>query len=356
MTIKVAIIGSSFAKAAYLPALKTINDVELVALSSAHLANAQAVADQFGIAHAYDDWRKMLDTHKVDLVGIVTPAVYHCEMTLKALEQGAHVICEKPLAMNSAEVRQMLDKAESLGRIHMIGHELRFNPNRRKIKQLIDSGYIGKVRHVNISIISSTWGDPTTRSKGDWWSLSEMGGGRLGASGSHQIDLLRWWLGDIGAISGQLATMIKDRVDKATGEQWTATADDQVSMTLEMMNGAMAWVFMSSAARHTMGNQVQIFGSEGTIKIAEGDEKLWVARAGEDFQDMSERDPNGDLPGIGKGIWNVSFVGVMRELISAIREQRRLREGATFADGLKTQQAMDGVRQSWNERRWVRLE
>ncbi|MCC7449375.1 MAG: Gfo/Idh/MocA family oxidoreductase [Anaerolineae bacterium] len=367
--MKVAIIGASFAKAAYLPALNAVdsgtdiasgvnsnNKVEVVAIASANISSAQGVADQFSIPNVYDDWRRMLDTHKVDLVCVVTPTVYHSEMVIKALEGGAHVICEKPMAMNSDQARQMLDKAESLGRIHMIGHELRFNPNRRKIKQLIDSGYIGKVRHVNITIISGTWGDPTTRSKGDWWSLDEMGGGRLGASGSHQIDLLRWWLGDIGAISGQLTTMVRDRIDKATGDQWIATADDQVSMTLEMINGALGFVFLSSAARHSMGNQVQIFGSEGTIKIAESDEKLWVARAGEDFQDMTERDPNADLPGIGKGIWNVSFVGLMRELIGAIREQRRLREGATFADGLKTQQAMDGVRQSWLERRWMTLD
>lgn len=126
-------------------------------------------------------------------------------------------------------------------------------------------------------------GDPATRPAGDWWSLDEMGGGRLGANGSHQIDLLRYWLGDIGAIDGQIATMVPKRRDKHTGEPWTATADDQVSFTAEMRNGALASVFLSGAARHNMGNHVKIFGSEGTIKLADADEKLWVARAGEDF-------------------------------------------------------------------------
>jgi predicted dehydrogenase len=353
--IRTAIIGASFAKAAYLPALSNIPDVALVAVASARLDSAQSAAEAFHIPHAYDDWRAMLAKHPVDLVGIATPTIHHAPMTLAALDAGAHVVCEKPMAMNSDEARQMLDKAEALKRVHLIGHELRFNPNRRKIRQLIADDAIGQVRHVNVVNISATWGDPASRAAGDWWSLEAMGGGRLGANGSHQIDLLRFWLGDLGAISGQLATMVPNRLDKTTGAAWVATADDQVSFTAEMQNGALASVFMSSAARHNIGNQVHIFGSEGTIKLADSDEKLWVARAGADFQDMSESDPNASLPGVGKGIWNVSVVAMMQEVTTAIRERCPPTWGATFADGLKCQQAMDAIRLSSKERRWVTL-
>ncbi len=355
MTIKAAVIGASFAKAAYLPALKTIADVEIVAVSSARMESAQNAADSFGVPHAYDDWRVMLDNHDLDLVGIATPTIYHAPMALAALERGAHVICEKPMAMNTDEARHMLEKAESLKRVHLIGHELRFNPNRRKIRQLIAEGAIGQVRHVNIVNISGTWGDPASRPAGDWWSLEDQGGGRLGANGSHQIDLLRFWLGDVGAVSGQIATMVAQRQDKSTGEAWTATADDQTSFTLEMQNGALASVFLSGAARHNIGNSTMIFGSEGTIKLADADEKLLVARAGEDFADMSETDANANMPGIGKGIWNVSFVGLITEATAAIREARATQAGATFADGVQCQMVMDAVRQSSQERRWIQL-
>lgn len=355
MTIRAGIIGASFAKAAYLPALKHIDDVEVVAVASARLESAQSAADQFDVPHAYDDWQAMLDNHELDLVGIATPTIYHAPMALAALKAGANVCCEKPMAMNAAESREMLETAESLGRVHIIGHELRFNPNRKKIRQLIADGFIGDVRHVNIVNISPTWGDPASRPAGDWWSLDAMGGGRLGANGSHQIDLLRFWLGDIDSISGQVAVMVPDRVDKNTGEPWTATADDQASFTAQMKNGALASVFMSGAARHNMGNHVQIFGSEGTILLSNDDEKLLVAKAGEDFVDMSESDPNADLSGVNKGIWNVSFVGLMQEFTAAIREGRALNAGATFADGLKCQEAMDAIRESSASRCWVDL-
>ena len=355
MVIQVGIIGASFAKAAYLPALATIDDAEVVALSSARMASAQATAEAFGVPHVYDDWEAMLANHEFDLVGIATPTVYHAPMTLAALERGAHVLCEKPTAMSSDEAQQMLDKANEQRRIGIMGHELRFNPNRRKIKQLIAEGAIGKVQHVNISNITASWGDPASRPENDWWSMADMGGGRLGANGSHQIDLLRFWLGDIQSIYGQVATLVPNRIGRDTGNEWTATADDQCSFTAMMESGAMATVFLSGVARHAFGNHSQIFGSEGTIVLADNDEKLLVARAGEDFQDMSEHDPNADLPGVNKGIWNVSFVALMQELCAAIREGRGLNNGATFVDGLKNQQAMDAVRQSSEEKRWVTL-
>lgn len=355
MTIRVGTIGASFAKAAYLPALSTVDDVELVAISSARLSSAQATADLFNIPNVYDDWEQMIGEHELDLVCIATPTVYHAPMALKALNAGAHVLCEKPMAMNQDESANMLETAESLNKIHIVGHELRFNPTRKKVKELIESGAIGDVRHVNIVNISASWGDPASRPEGDWWSRADMGGGRLGANGSHQIDLLRFWLGDVGSISGQVATMIPNRIGKNTGNKWTATADDQSSFLAEMQNGALCSVFMSGATRHGIGNHTQIFGGEGTILLSNSDEKLLVAKAGEDYEDMSVPDPNADIDGINSGIWNVSFVALMQELTSAIREGRNLTWGATFEDGHQCQLAMDAVHQSSKERRWIDL-
>ena len=355
MTIRVGTIGASFAKAAYLPALATIDDVELTAIASARMASAQSAADQFNIPNVYDDWEKMLSEHEFDLVCIATPVKYHAPMALAALKAGAHVLCEKPMAMNSDESMQMFKTAQAEGKLHIMGHELRFNPNRHKIKELIDNGTIGTVRHMNLLNVSASMGDPASRVENDWWSLESEGGGRLGANGSHQIDLIRFWLGDVASVSGQLRTMVPDRIGKDSGNAWTATADDQCNFTLQMENGAIVDVFISGAARHSHGNHTQIFGSEGTITLSNSDEKLLVAKAGEEFVDMSQSDPNASLDGVGKGIWNVSFVALMGELTTAIRDGRKLNEGATFEDGLKTQQVMDAVRQSSEQRRWIDL-
>jgi predicted dehydrogenase len=249
----------------------------------------------------------------------------------------------------------MLDQAEALKRVHMIGHELRFNPNRRKIQQMIANGTLGEIRHVNVWNIASSYGDPASRPKDDWWSLESMGGGRLGANGSHQIDLLRFWLGEIGSVSGYLDTVVPNRVDKKTGEAWTATGDDLVSFNAEMASGAFATVFTSGVARHMLDNHAQIFGSEGTILLSNTDEKLMFARPGEAFADISESDPNASLTGINAGIWNVSVVGLVRELTAAIREGRAVNEGATFLDGWRCQVIMDAIKQSSAERKWIEV-
>lgn len=354
--MKVGIIGASFAKAAYLPALRHVPGAEVVALASARMESAQSAADAFGVPHAYDDWEAMLSSHELDLVCIATPTDLHERQTLAAIAAGAHVLCEKPTAMNVAEASRMLDAAEAAGRVHMIDHELRFNPNRMRIAELIAGGDLGEVRHVIISNIGKTWADPASRPKGDWWSLAEKGGGRLGANGSHQVDLLRWWAGEVAWVSGGAPVMVPDRVDAGSGESWTATADDVAFFLAEMASGAIAQIFMSGVAAHNMGNVTRIFGSQGTILLNNDDEKLRFARSGEEFRDITVPDPNASLPGVNTGIWNVSVVALLQEMASAIREGRKPSRGATFADGLANQRVLDAVRISGSERRWVRPE
>jgi predicted dehydrogenase len=352
--MKVAVIGASFAQAAYLPAFAHVPGAEVVAIASGRLSSAQAAAQKFNIPHATDDWEAMLDTHKVDLVCIATPTVLHAPQTLKALAMGAHVLCEKPTAMHAAEAQAMLDAATAAGRIGMIDHELRFNPNRRRIAQMIRQGDLGEIRHINVANIGNSWADPASRPKGDWWSDAAQGGGRLGANGSHQVDMVRWWLGEVAWVTGAAPVIVPDRKDKATGESWTATADDLAWMGLEMESGALAQVFMSGVAAHNIGNLTQVFGSKGTITLDNSDEKLWFAKAGQSFEDITEADPNASLPGLNKGIWNVSVVALLREFAAAIAEGRPPREGATFVDGVKNQKVLDAVRVSGSERRWVR--
>ena len=354
--MRVGIIGASFAQAAYLPALRHVPGAEVVAVASARRSSAQAAATAFGVPHAYDDWQQMLRAHTFDLVCIATPTVQHAPQTLAAIAAGAHVLCEKPTAMHAGEAARMLAAAEGAGRVHMIDHELRFNPNRARIAALIADGTLGEIRHVHVANITSGWANPASRSKGDWWSLADQGGGRLGANGSHQVDLLRWWLGEVAWVTGTAPVMVPNRLDTTSGEAWRATADDMACFTLEMASGAVAQVFLSGVAAHTMGNLTQVFGSKGTITLSNDDERLWHAKAGQSFEEITETDPNAALPGVKAGIWNVSVVALLQELAAAIHDGRRPARGATFVDGLANQRVLDAVRRSGAERRWVRPE
>ena len=352
--LNVGIIGASFARDAYLPAFAHIDGARVVALASRRMESAKAAAALHGIDAAYDDWVAMLADHNLDLVCIATPTVMHAPMALASLAKGAHVLCEKPTAMNAGEARQMLEAARD--RLHMIDHELRFNPTRARIAEMIHGGDLGDIVHVNITNIGASWANPASRPKGDWWSDAAMGGGRLGANGSHQVDMLRWWLGEPASVVGQALTIVPDRVCKNTGEPWTATSDDLSHMTLEMQSGALAQVFMSGVAAANMGNETQVFGTKGTITLSNSDEKLYFAKAGQGFEDISVDDPHARLEGLNNGIWNVSVLGALQELTAAISDSRDLQRGATFVDGLRNQMVLDAVIASTASRKWEDLD
>jgi len=354
--LNVGIIGASFARDAYLPAFAHIPGAKVTALASGRLESAQAAAAPYDIAHVYDDWQAMLANHSFDLICIATPTVMHAPMVLAAIAADAHVLCEKPTAMNAGEAREMLDAARMAKRLHMIDHELRFNPTRARIAEMIHGGDLGVIRHVNISTIGASWANPASRPMGDWWSDAALGGGRLGANGSHQVDMLRWWMGEPTSVIGQALTVVPDRMCKNTGEPWTATSDDLSHFTLEMQSGALAQVFMSGVAVANMGNETQVFGTKGTITLSNSDEKLYFAKAGESFNDISVEDPHAKLPGLNKGIWNVSVLAAMQEMVGAISEDRALQQGATFVDGLRNQMVLDAVFASTSSRKWEDLE
>ena len=355
MTINVGIIGASFAKAAYLPAFKHIDGVEVSAIASFNIESAKSCAEEFKVKNFYDNWEKMLDENSFDLVCIATPTDLHAPISLKALKNGSHILCEKPTAMNATEASEMLKTAKDNNRIHMIDHELRFNPNRRKINEWISNGEIGDIQHINILNVSSGWLSPDSRPKNDWWSLKSRGGGRMGANGSHQVDLIRWWCGEIKSVFGQALTIVEERVDKNTNEAWKATADDLSHFSLELVNGGLANIFLSGVACHILGNKAQIFGTTGTIILEDKTEEILFAKKGEDFKKLFFEDPNASLEGINKGIWNVSVVSLLRELVSAIKENRSLNHGSTFEDGLKNQIVVDAVFESTIKRKWIDL-
>lgn len=104
--MRVAIIGASFAQAAYLPALCHVPGAEIVAIASGRIESARAAADKFSVPYATDDWEAMLDHHEVDLVCIATPTVLHAPQALRAIARGAHVLCEKPTAWTPKRPRR----------------------------------------------------------------------------------------------------------------------------------------------------------------------------------------------------------------------------------------------------------
>jgi UDP-N-acetylglucosamine 3-dehydrogenase len=145
--MKVAVIGVGSMGRNHARVYSELAEAELVAVSDADSKLAQSVAEKFG-ARAYTDYRELLAQEKPDAVSIAVPTVLHEEVGLAALEAGAHVLMEKPIAATVEEGQRLIAKARIVGRQLMVGHIVRFNPAIQALKQKLAAGELGRIFQV----------------------------------------------------------------------------------------------------------------------------------------------------------------------------------------------------------------
>lgn len=339
MALRVGVIGTGFGAQVQIPGFLALPRVQVLAVASATPGKAAQAASRFDIPHAFDRWEDLVASD-LDLVSITPQPVWHLPMSQAAVGRGRHVLCEKPMAMSAREAEQMLAQAEQARVVHVIDHELRFNPNRRRIRALIDEGFIGHPRHALITVVSPVRADPATT--WSWWSDLAQGGGVLGAQGSHQIDLLRYWLGEVTAVSGATETFIRERPAGTTMR--TVTSDDFAVLSMRFTSGAVGSILLSVVAATRDGPRVELWGDEGSLRL-DAEERLWGARRGGEWRELTEPETLTMPPGMEYSpLWGLSFVRLARHVTEAILEGRPVAPAATYRDGLAIQKVMDAVR------------
>src|SRR5438093_10339858 len=241
--VRVGFIGSGFARRVQLPGLAFVPGAKATAIASGHRANAEAVARDFGIPHVFSDGAELARAPDVDLVVVSSTPDSHARCAIAALEAGKHVLCEKPMAIDAFEAAQMVAASQQHpDSLAWIDHELRYEPNRRRARELIRSNAIGELWHIELSLKPYLRGDGRPQAfdaPWNWWSDASRGGGILGAVGSHLIDLFRFWSGsEITHVAGLVETFVKQRKDQTALHP--VTADDFASCVLQTGSGAVA--------------------------------------------------------------------------------------------------------------------
>jgi predicted dehydrogenase len=341
VSVRIGLIGTGFGGAVQAPGWTCVDGAEVVAVASARLERARALATQFSIEHAFDDYRKMLAEVELDLVSITTPPTLHQEMTLAALEAGAHVLCEKPMAMNLGEAKAMLDAAEKSGRVHAIDFEFRYVAARTAMKRMLDAGEIGTPFFVRIADLGLGPERPT------WWYDAKLGGGIFQAIGSHYVDAVRWWIAPFERLTASVRAVVPEHkwLDGSGTVPVTSDDTDLVSFVLE--NGVPGRIDLSVVA-HNGVRRVEIYGTEGTL-VLEGT--------------MLYRSQNGELVRVPPEYWDQgrlddARIGPFVELAQRVIDRIQGKDAApfaTFADGLEVQRVMDAIQLSSNERREVAI-
>ena len=338
--LRVGVIGTGFGALVQIPAFRANPRAEVVAVASGTPGRAKKTADGLGVPHAFDDWRALIGAD-LDLVSITTPPALHHPMAVAALAAGRHVLCEKPMAMTTAEAEDMLAHGDRAGRAHVIDHELRFNLNRRRARQLIQDGFIGAPRHALLTVVNPGRHDP--EKPWSWWFDESQGGGLLGAVGSHQVDLLRYWLGDIAAVTGTAVPFVPDRPLPEGGRR-RVTADEFSTFSLRFRSGAIGTVMLSAVATHTVGPRIEVWGEAGSLVLDEAD-RLWGGRVGEPLAELTEPETLPTPPGMQYvSLWGLSFVRLVDHLVHAVLDGAPVAPAATFRDGLAVQRVLDAVR------------
>jgi predicted dehydrogenase len=313
------------------------------------------LAARLGIPVATADYRAVVDRDDLDAVAIATPTPTHREILLAAVAAGKHVLCEKPLAMNLDEAREMHAAAQAAGVTAMIDFEFRFTPARLHVRQLLADGYIGELRHANIELlIESPFIGP--RHPFTWRDQAAMGGGTLNEHGSHYIDMVRQWFGEIREVSADIRTFIPDRIDPATGATVQSDADDFWTCTMTLAGGGVVTLTQSWASGVSHPIRIAIAGTEGALLVTQKDTMLSdppVLGGKTDAEQFGELPRPASLPPLEDApTWRIA---VIRRLLREF--ERGIRDGGAPApnleDGVRCQAVLDAVRASAREGRRV---
>jgi 1,5-anhydro-D-fructose reductase (1,5-anhydro-D-mannitol-forming) len=247
-------IGASNIAERVIPSLRKIAGQELVAVCSRSASRAQQFAAQQGLASAHTELRDLLALG-LDAVYISSTNEQHAAQTLAALDAGCHVLCEKPLAMSLADAAQMIDRAQAVDRVLATNHHLRASALHGQVRQMIQSGAIGRVHGIQVS--HAVYLPPHLQG----WRLDApgAGGGVVLDILVHDADLLRFLL---QAEPRRITTVTRQH---GLGH---GTVEDSAMSVIEFDGGILAQTHESFVARHA-ATRLHVLGTEGTL-YAEG--------------------------------------------------------------------------------------
>src|ERR1700674_5844765 len=373
-----AVIGTGFIGAVHVDALRRLG-IQVHGVVGSSSARAKERARAAGLPPAYESMEAMLADERVDVVHITSPNHLHHAHAKAALRAGKHVVCEKPLAMTSAESGELLRLAESSGLVHAVNFNIRFYPLCQHLSRHIRDGGLGEVR-----LITGHYLQDWLLLDTDWnWRLDPALGGTLRAVsdiGSHWLDLTSFLTGSrVVSVSADLETFIKVRHQPAGPVETFATGrakdstereiktEDCATILVRYENGALGSLAVSQVSAGRKNSlRFEIDGASGSAAwYSEQPDELWLGHR-EKPNEVLPRDP---------GLMNAAgaagaalprghiegFADTFRALYSAV--YKAVLEGGpaedsypTFADGHDEMVVCEAVGRSARDGKRVKIE
>lgn len=334
------VAGTGHGLRVLVPALRATG-FEVAGLVGADPVRTRNRAAHNSVPNAFTDLDAAIAETGAAAVAIATPPHTHAPLVHTALARGCHVLCEKPFAKDAEEARGMLAAAERAGVVHMMGNQFRMNPERVLMARAIAQGLIGEPRLVSITQFTGLAADPAAKWP-DWWFDARAGGGWLGASGSHMIDMIRTWLGEFAALSAA-TTIVSER---------QGVAEDTYLLRFSMACGAEGVLMQTGGTWGEFAAMTRVAGTKGTLWMENGvvrlaertgtrqlpipDELLLSPEAPSD--DPRKRYLHIELPPA-RRLCEAWRAAILREPAGPVPV-------ATFVDGVAAMQVIDAIRAS----------
>ncbi len=274
--VKVGIIGcGGIANGKHMPSLAAIEGCEMVAFCDIVLERAVAAAEKFGVegAKVYEDYKELLKDESIEVVHVCTPNRSHSFITVDALEAGKHVMCEKPMAINSEEAKKMLDAAKRTGKKLTIGYQGRFRDDSLYLKSEAEDGFFGDIYYAKATAIRRravpTWGV--------FLNEYEQGGGPLIDIGTHALDLTLWTMNNYKPKYCVGTAYHKLNNDTDQGNMWGNWDPD--GFTVE--DSAFGFIVMEDGATIVLESSWAL----NSLDVREAQTTLCGTKAGADLMD-----------------------------------------------------------------------
>ena len=274
---RIGMIGYGFMGKAHSNAYRKVGnffdldfDVQLKAICARTAENAQDFADTWGYESVETDWRRLLERDDIDAVDICVPNNLHKEIALAAADAGKIILCEKPLAMNTAEGEEMCQAVERAGIANMVWYNYRRVPAVTFAKKLIDEGKLGKIFHYRANFLQDwTISEELPQGGNALWRLdvAAAGSGVTGDLLAHCIDTALWLNGGIADVNAMTETFVKERMHNLTGKVEPVGIDDACTFMCHFKNESLGLFESTRYARgHKALYTLEINGEHASLK------------------------------------------------------------------------------------------
>jgi predicted dehydrogenase len=344
--LRVGIIGSRFAASLHLDAYRRLNYVDVIA--AAAIDNLEEFGRPNNIPHLYHNYEEMLKRDDLDLISVCIPNHLHCQAVKAAAQAKKHIICEKPLATNLEDAREMIKVCQENKVKLMFAEDWCFAPALVKAKKIMKEGAIGEVLYIKAKECHPGSHSPYAR------KLAYCGGGAIIHLGIHPIGFVRWFKEEevvevIGKVSGGGEKNLRHSYFE--GEDWGCAI-------LTLKDGTQAFIEGNYITCGGLDDFVEIYGTQGVIKInlSQGSPVSVYSLRGYSYAiEKAETTKGWTRPAVDEEM-ALGYPGEIAHFTQCVLEDKEPQFGVRGEDGLKNLEIVMAIYQSAKEGKVVKLE